>query len=103
VNLITSPCFVVDKFSLTRSWEFQRPRYLKRSVWCLVALRGCGVVESEGAAPVTFSAGEAVVVPAAVDRFILKPQWEMEFLCSSLPLEKTGHPATVLLETGASL
>jgi mannose-6-phosphate isomerase len=103
MNLITAPCFVVDKFSLAKAWQFQRPRHIKRSLWCLVALRGCGVIESEKAAPLTFSAGEAVVVPAAVDRFILKPQWEVEFLCSSLPLEKTGHPQTVLLETGASL
>ena len=103
MNLITSPSFVVDKFSLNQSWQFQRPRHVKRSLWCLVALRGCGVIESEGAAPVTFSAGEAVVVPAAVDRFILKPQWEVEFMCSSLPVEETGHPQTVLLETGASL
>jgi hypothetical protein len=32
-----------------------------------------------------------VVVPAAVDRFILKPQWEIELLCSSLPLDEEAH------------
>lgn len=97
-NLITSPNFVVDKFKLTQPWQFQRPRHQKRSVWCLVATGGCGVIESEATAPVTFSAGEAVVVPASVERFILKPQWEVEFLCSSLPVEPVGHPVTELAE-----
>jgi mannose-6-phosphate isomerase len=99
VNLVTSPCFIVDKFRLDRSWEFRRPQHQKKSVWCLAALRGYGVVEAEGCAPVSFSSGDAVVVPAAVEKFTLKPQWEMEFLCASLPAEKAGHPATVLHET----
>jgi hypothetical protein len=59
------------------------------------------VIESEGAAPLTFAGGEAVVVPAGVNRFILRPQWEVEFLCSSLPVEKVEHPKTVLLENAA--
>jgi len=33
---------------------------------------------------------------------MLKPQWEMEFLCASLPTEKVGHPATVLVEETAA-
>ena len=49
----------------------------------------------------SFCAGEAVVVPAAVERFILKPQWELEFICSSLPVEQVAHPETVLLESTA--
>ena len=98
VNLVTAPCFVVDKFKLAQPWQFQRPKHVKRGVWCLVATAGCGVIESEGAAPVTFSTGEAIVVPAGVDRFMLRPQWEVEFLCSSVPVEPVGHPATVLPE-----
>jgi hypothetical protein len=76
---------------------------MKRSAWCMVATRGCGVVESEGAAPITLTGGEAVVVPADVEKFMLRPQWEIEFLCASLPTEKVGHPATALAEatTGA--
>jgi mannose-6-phosphate isomerase len=91
VNLITSPWFIVDKFRLTQAWRFERPRHAHRSVWCVTALQGCGMVESEDAAPVTFAAGEAVVVPASVDRFILRPQWEVELLCSSLPLDDDAH------------
>jgi mannose-6-phosphate isomerase len=102
MNLVTSSCFVVDKFRLTRAWQFQRPRHVQRSVWCLVALRGCGIIENESGISITFSAGEVVVVPAAVDRFILKPQWEVEFLCSSLPVEKVDHPPTVLAESAVA-
>jgi mannose-6-phosphate isomerase len=101
-NLLTSPCFIVDRFSLKRPWQFQRPRHRRQSVWCLIATQGCGVVECEGSAPVTFAAGEAVVVPAAVERFILKPQWELDFLCSSLPVEQVEHPRTTLYELTAS-
>jgi mannose-6-phosphate isomerase len=102
VNLVTSPCFIVDHFKMKRPWEFRRPRHAKRSAWCMVATRGCGVIESDGAAPVTFTSGEAIVVPAAVETFFLKPQWELEFLCASLPAENVGQPATVLLENSFS-
>lgn len=102
VNLVTSPSFIVDRFQLTQAWQFERQGHGGRSVWCLVALSGCGVVESESAGPVTFSAGEAVVIPAAVDRFILKPQWEVGFLCSSLPVEPVAQPVTVLAESPAA-
>src|SRR5438270_664674 len=77
INLVSSPCFVVDKFTLSKAWEFRRPRHAKRSVWCLVAIRGSGVVMAEGAEPVNFNSGEVVVVPAAVEKFTLKPQWEL--------------------------
>jgi mannose-6-phosphate isomerase class I len=102
LNLISSPCFIVDKFILKETWQFKRPQHARKSVWCLVATRGCGVVDYEGGAPVTIAAGEAIVVPAAVDRFILRPQWELEFLCSSLPIEEVQHPKTVLFEATAS-
>jgi|SRR6185312_404556 len=101
-NLLSSPCFVIDKFSLKKPWQFQRPQHRKRSVWCLVATQGCGIVEHEGSAPITLAAGEAVVIPAAVERFILKPQWELEFLCSSLPVEQVEHPQTRLYEVTTS-
>ncbi len=102
INLVSSPCFIVDHFKMKRPWEFRRPRQAKTSVWCLVATRGCGVIESDGTAPVTFTSGETVVIPANVEKFLLKPQWELEFLCASLPAEKVEQPATVLLEKSLS-
>ena len=98
VNPIAAPWFTVDKFRLTQPWQFQRPGHEERAVWCLTATEGCGVVESDGAPPVIFTAGEAVVIPAAVDGFIVKPQWEAEFLCSSVPVESVPHPVTVPFE-----
>lgn len=101
-NLVTSPCFIIDHFRMERPWEFRRPQHAKSSVWCLVAARGCGVIETDGAAPITFTSGETVVIPASVEKFLLKPQWELEFLCASLPVEKVEQPATVLLEKSFS-
>src|SRR5262249_10159535 len=119
VNLVTSPCFVVDKFTLSRPWEFRRPRHARRSVWCLVAIRGSGVVRADGSEPVSVSCGEVVVIPAALEKITVKPQWDLppqnaqqrrlpgapdlEFLCSSLPVEKVEHPKTVLVENSASI
>jgi len=100
-NLVTSPCFVVDKFRLAKPWEFRRPKHARRSVWCLAAIGGCGVIMAEGEQPAAFSNGEVVVIPASVERFTIRPQWELEFLCSSLPVEKVEHPRTVLLESCA--
>ena len=102
VNLVTSPCFIVDHFQMKRTWEFRRPRHAKTSVWCLIATRGCGVIESDNGSPVTFACGETVVIPATVEKFLLKPQWDLEFLCASLPVEKVEQPATVLLEQSFS-
>jgi mannose-6-phosphate isomerase len=101
-NLLTSPCFIVDKFSLRQPWRFQRSGHARRSVWCLVAIQGCGVIEHENSAPITFAAGEAVVIPAAVEGFVLRPQWELDLLCSSLPVEQVEHPKAALFELTAS-
>jgi mannose-6-phosphate isomerase len=102
-NLVTSPNFVVDRFKMTQAWQFQRDGqgHARRSVWCLVPVNGCGVLECEGGSTTMFSVGEALVVPAAVDRFILRPQWDLEFLCASLPVETAGHPPTSLFENAA--
>jgi hypothetical protein len=53
--------------------------------------------------PATFSCGEALVVPASVEKFILTPQWELEFLCASLPIEEAAHPQTILSENAAGV
>src|SRR5450432_3928380 len=97
-NLVTSPCFIVDKFDLKQPWQFQRPRHAASTVCCMVATRGCGVIEFEGMEPLTFAAGECVVVPACVAALMLRPQWELEFLCASVPVEKVPQPDTVLIE-----
>ena len=96
VNLITAPYFVVDKFTLTTPLEFRRPAYARTSVWCLVVLRGSGAILADGAQPALINAGESAVIPAALDKFTFKPQWEVEFLCSSLPTGKVDPPRTIM-------
>lgn len=96
VNLVASPHFVVDKFELKQPWEFRRPHHAPRTVWCLVAIGGCGTVQAEGAEPVIFNCGEAIVVPASTEKLTLQPQWELEFLCASLPVDAVSPPETVL-------
>lgn len=91
-SLVASPFFIMDTFRLERPWEFRRPQHARRSVWCLVATRGCGVIESQGTERVSFACGEAVVVPAEVESFVVRPQWEAEFVCASLPVEAVGQP-----------
>lgn len=96
-NLVTSPCFVVDKFRLTQPWKFEREHGGNRNVRCLVATEGCGEIEFAGMPPLTLCTGQAVVVPATVNEFQLKPQWELEFLCSYVPAATAEQPATVLV------
>jgi mannose-6-phosphate isomerase len=101
VNLITSPFFVVDKFKLSHAWEFRRRQNGRSSVWCLVAIGGSGVISSNHHEPISLSCGEAVAVPAVVDKFTVTPQGDVEFLCASLPGERVPQPKTVL--AGSSL
>jgi len=96
VNLVASPYFVVDRFKLAQPWEFRRPHHAPRAVWCLVAIGGCGIVHAEGAEPVIFNCGQAVVIPASAGQFTLQPQWELELLCASLPVDEVAPPETVL-------
>src|SRR3954469_1899354 len=90
-NLITSPCFVVDKSVIREPKEFLSTG---KSVQVLVALDGWGVVEMDGAKSVTLAKGECAVVPASIKSFRVRPQWAVELFCAKLPEEKTSHPVT---------
>lgn len=84
--LISSPYFVVEMFELKQPHSFRtRSGTGKNSVQILVAVEGCGIVEADGANPVTLARGDAVVVPAAVGEFQVRPQWAVEFLQASVP------------------
>jgi mannose-6-phosphate isomerase len=56
-----------------------------RSAHALVAVDGCGVVEVPGQNSVMFNRGEAVIIPASVPCYSVRPQWNLEFLKASLP------------------
>jgi mannose-6-phosphate isomerase len=100
-SMIAAPYFVVDLFELKEPQIFSPAGFEKNdsgktSVQILVAVEGCGVVESEGRDPVTFAKGDAVVIPAAVQRFTVRPQWAIEFMRARVPSASLPEPATRL-------
>jgi len=90
--LVASPYFVVDLFNLRESQEF-RAGPGKSSVEVLVAVEGCGILEATGSEPVTFAKGDAIVVPASVEEFRIRPQWTVEFLKAALPGQPVSEPS----------
>jgi mannose-6-phosphate isomerase len=97
--LISAPYFTVDMFELKEPQSFKTSFTIedgsgKHSVQILVAVEGCGIVEAPGANPVTLARGDAVVVPAAVGEFQVRPQWSVEFLKASVPGASVPEPET---------
>jgi mannose-6-phosphate isomerase class I len=66
----------------------------KNSAQILVAVDGCGVVEAPGLDPVTLAKGDAVVIPASVATFGVRPQWGLEFLRAYVPGKALPEPET---------
>ena len=93
--LVGAPYFVVDMFEAKDPLELRtRDDSGKSSVQILVAVEGCGVIEAEGANPVTLAKGDAVVIPASVGRFGVRPQWALEFLRAYVPGNPLPEPET---------
>jgi len=93
--LIASPYFVVEMFELKQPHTFRAEDDSgKKSVQILVAVEGLGVVESSGTEPVTLARGDAVVVPASVSEFQVRPQWSVEFIKARVPGEALPEPET---------
>lgn len=97
--LVASPFFVVELYELKEPQDFRtrdssRDEIGKSSVQILVAVEGCAVIEARGAEPVTLAKGDAVVVPASIEDFHLRPQWSVEFLKAALPGIALPEPAT---------
>jgi mannose-6-phosphate isomerase len=92
--LVSSSYFTVEMFELKEPQQFRtRNENDRSSVQILVAVEGCGVVESAGSEPVTLAKGDAVVVPASQEEFQVRPQWTMEFLRSTVPGRDLPEPA----------
>jgi mannose-6-phosphate isomerase len=93
--LIASSYFVVEMFELKEPHKFTtKDATGKRSVQILVAVEGCGIVEAEGANPVTLAKGDAVVVPAALGEFQVRPQWSLECIKANVPGAPLPEPET---------
>ena len=96
-SMIAAPYFTVELYELKEPQEFStvdKDGAGKTSAQILVAVEGCGVVEAQGRDPVTFAKGDAVVIPAALQDFSVRPQWAVEFLKASVPGGAVAEPAT---------
>ena len=92
--LVRSPFFQVEKRKLR---ELLQASVTPESPHIVVAIDGSGIVESEGMEPVSFAKGEAVVVPACVPHYTVRPQWELEIMRMSLPTGVVKEPAIALV------
>lgn len=97
-ELVAAPYFVVEKFALRREQKSfsTADESGVRSVQILVGLEGCGVVAAHGSEPVTFGKGDAVVIPAAIWNFEVRPQWELEFVMAHVPGKPLPEPKTTM-------
>ncbi len=94
-SLVAAPYFVVDMFEMKDTQELStRDDSGHSSAQILVAVEGCGVVEAAGAEAVTFAKGDAVVVPASLEKFTVRPQWRLEFLRARVPGAALPEPET---------
>jgi mannose-6-phosphate isomerase len=93
--LVRSPYFQVEKIRLR---EALHAEVSPASPQILVAIDGAGIVESQGMAPISFATGEAVVIPAAVREYFVRPQWELEIMRMSLPVGRVSEPETLLVQ-----
>jgi mannose-6-phosphate isomerase len=93
--MVAAPYFVVDMFEAKDGLELTTlDGSGKRSVQILVAVEGCGVIEAPGRDAVALAKGDAVVVPASVGEFTVRPQWAVEFLRAYVPAMPLPEPET---------
>ena len=91
--LVRSPFFEVEKMKLREDLQAELSG---DSPHIIVAISGAGIVESEGMEPITFATGDAVVIPACVRDYRVRPQWEIELMRMSLPAGPVEEPQTEL-------
>ena len=93
--LVAAPYFVVEMYEAKDSLDLSvRDDSGKSSAQILVAVEGCGAIEAPGFEPVTLAKGDAVVVPASVPNFCVRPQWSLEFLRAYVPGKSLPEPET---------
>ena len=92
--LVESRCFQIR----AERQEFSFQPGSQTAASCLVALDGCAVVEWQGGESVAFARGEAVIIPASLGSFRVRPQWEMEVFWAKVPGGAVNEPETELFE-----
>jgi hypothetical protein len=48
---------------------------------------------------VSFATGDAVVIPASVAEYSVRPQWELDMMRMSLPQNGVSEPETILTQS----
>jgi len=94
--LVASPSFRVERYQL-KSPLIMGAEAPGVSAQVLVAEKGSAVLHHTGIEPITFTPGEAVVVPAKCDEFEVQPQWECDLLRMNLPAHPVPEPITKLV------
>ncbi len=94
-ELVCSPCFIVEKHRIEAPVRLEAEPG-KSSVQVLVALDGGAVIECAGFQPLTFTRGEAVIIPASSPPVTLRAQWSAELLRMRLPSRAVAEPRTTL-------
>ena len=89
-TLVSSSCFLVEKFSLKETRCFEAAH----SPQIFVALAGSGAAEV--ASPASLGRGEVLVVPADVMQVRIRPNDDLEMLRMTLPAEPMPQPKTTL-------
>ncbi len=84
-QLISSPCFEVEKITLRNGREMTISS--PKNAQVIVATGGSAVIESSGNSPIALGKGEAAVIPAQTGEFTLKGQWHAELLRATAPGE----------------
>ncbi|PYY15224.1 MAG: mannose-6-phosphate isomerase [Acidobacteria bacterium] len=91
VVLISSPSFTLDKMMLRKDAKEltteESPH--RTSPHCIIGLRGCGIIESQGCPALSLGRGEAAIVPASIGKYQIRPQWEFEFVRALVPAGAT--------------
>lgn len=96
-ELVAAPYFVVDHYVL------REPKACTtadesgaRSVQIVLALDGSGQLETPGADSVSFGKGDAVVVPATVWNFNVRPRPSLELIVAHVPGKPLPEPIVSL-------
>ena len=90
-ELIASPCFVVERYKSTEPLPL-RAAANGAAAQVLVVAEGSAAIECAGSQPVSFNAGEAVVIPAEIGDVTVRPQWSVEFLRAYVPAAGVAEP-----------
>jgi mannose-6-phosphate isomerase len=93
-QLVASSYFAVEKYDLQSAYHFNAGAG-KSSTQILLATDGAGVLSVSGQDAVRFAKGDAVVIPASIKQFELRPEPNVQFIRSFVPGNTVSDPEIV--------